>query len=291
MKTIEKIRFYILGMACLCFFSCKQETSRDEAVHIVMNYLMLCENFQVSSYQPLKDIRGNSCRMDSLTLKGPVLFFRFSQQNCEDCIRKEIELIKEAGIQDYVIGLASYNNLRMLIGAIQKYNISFPVYFIAYGDASMIFPSPIEEVGRPFLFLVGSDLKAKHVFMPENSMPELSMSYYRQLLKMIKGENSESNIFESRIIDIGEVKKGELQKIEYKYTNRKNESLFIKSIESSCNCSVPRWDKKALKEYESSKLVVLFTPDELGYNVKSLLVYHNQSDVPVWLFFKANVVE
>ncbi len=93
----------------------------------------------------------------------------------------------------------------------------------------MIFLSPIEEVGRPFLFFVSSDLKAKHVFMPENSMPELS-SYYRQLLKIIKGENSESNIFESRMIDIGEVKKGKLQKIEYKYTNRKNELLFIKNM-------------------------------------------------------------
>lgn len=287
----KKIKWHIPCVVCLCLFSCKQNVSHDEAVNMMMNHLMLCENFNVSPYQPLKDLHGSNCRIDSLILKGSVLFFRFSQQNCEDCIRKEIELIKESGIQDYVIGMASYDNLRMLIGAIRKYNISFPVYFITYNDASLMFPSPIEEVGRPFLFLIGSDFKAKYVYMPEKNMPDLSVSYYKQLLKIISGEDSENNIFEFRMMDIGEVRKGELQKIEYKCTNRKNELLSIKNIESSCDCTVPHWDTRALKKYESSKLVVFFTPDQLGYNVKSVLVYHNQSDVPVLLLFKANVVE
>lgn len=288
---VRKIEFYFLCMACLCFFSCKQETGSDKMANVVMNQLMVCENFNVSPYQPLKDTHGNSGRIDSLVLKEPVLFFRFSQQDCEDCIRNEIELIRTSGIQDYVIGLATYENLRMIIGAIQKYNISFPVYFITYNDASLMFPPSIEDVGRPFLFLLDTDFKAKHVYMPEKNMPKLSISYYRQLLKKIKGEDAENNIFESRMIDIGEVKKGELQKITYRYRNRKNEPFSIKNIESACDCSIPHWDEKALKEYESAELVVFFTPEQLGYNVKSLLIYHNQSDVPVWLFFKANVVE
>ncbi|GAB6011914.1 DUF1573 domain-containing protein [Viscerimonas tarda] len=238
----------------------------------------------------LKDIDGNIHTIDSI-FKKPSLVIRFSERNCEVCIKSEIELIDKSNIRNNVVGLASYSTSRALKLAKEKYNIQFPIYFLPFGESLDLLPNSMEEYGNPYLFLMSTNFHAKHVFFPSKEFPAISKKYYADIYYLLNNKYLGSEIFNESLVDLGTIKKYKTQKISFKYTNTSSIPLVIENVNSSCGCTIPQWDKAALKENESSELIVLFTPETSGYNSKIIMVSHNQSKHPIRLIFKANVIE
>ena len=66
--------------------------------------------------------------------------------------------------------------------------------------------------------------------------------------------------------------------------------LVIHEVRHSCGCVVPQWQKEPLQKGESSILTIRFTPKGHGYSIQTAIVYHSQSEYPVKLTVRANVL-
>lgn len=262
--------------------------SNDMANYMVFNILRTKE-ISLPAYYHLKDINGGMCRLDSVFTK-PSIVFRFSEFSCDNCIESSLKVINESEMSENIIGLASYNNLRMLKLAQKKYNILFPVYFISMGDLEML-SEQNEKSGNPYLFLLDSDFKGRYFFSPSQQYPEILKEYLKQSFAMLEEKKvSGTDIFHDKNKNLGTIIKGEKYEIEFEYTNNTNDLLVINDVKSSCECLVSQWKKEPLSSGKTAKLIVEFKPENLGYASKTIMVSHNKSAHPIRLMIKANVV-
>lgn len=258
----------------------------DYKEFMAMN-LFQTEEFTLLPYYPVKDIEGCMHRLDSI-LKRPKLVFRFSGHNCETCIASEVDLINKLNLSEHVIGFASYDNLRMLKLAKFKHNIQFPIYYLPFGH-ECILPESKEKLERPYLFMMGPELRAKHILFPSIRHPEMSDKYYQEVSFLLNDSLVNENLFLEKMVDLGTVLKGKTYKAIFEYSNNTFGPLVIEDVKASCGCTVPQWDRKPLEMGKSSKLTVLFTPETSGYNSKFIMVSLNKSTYPIRLILKANV--
>ncbi len=137
--VIKQILVYIPFLVCIggCIGNKECSGLSHDAVGYMVSSLFQTKEIAFPSYYMVKDISGKSYRMDSIFAK-PCLVFRFSELNCENCIKSSIDLIRESKVGNHIIGLASYNNMRMLHLAPKKYGISFPIYFVPMNDSDML---------------------------------------------------------------------------------------------------------------------------------------------------------
>jgi len=82
--------------------------------------------------------------------------------------------------------------------------------------------------------------------------------------------------FTKEIHKFGEISEGEIGICEFYFRNVGNTNLIIKSIESSCGCTVVKWKKKPIKVGEESKITVEFnSKGRHGKQYKVLTIFAN----------------
>ena len=116
----------------------ENKQSDGNAMSILMDNIFAKEEISLSAYYPLKDSDGKVWRADSVFSMDRMVF-RFTQQDCEECVRSEINLIKKHKMSEYTVEIASYDNLRVLQMAIKKYGIDFPVFFLPFEQEKDVF--------------------------------------------------------------------------------------------------------------------------------------------------------
>lgn len=135
-------RYSIICLFAFCFCGCTQtmenKQSDGDAMSILMDNIFAKEEISLSAYYPLKDSDGKVWRADSVFSMDRMVF-RFTQQDCEECVRSEINLIKKHKLSEYTVEIASYDNLRVLQMAIKKYGIDFPVFFLPFEQEKDVF--------------------------------------------------------------------------------------------------------------------------------------------------------
>ena len=82
--------------------------------------------------------------------------------------------------------------------------------------------------------------------------------------------------FTKEIHTFGAISEGEIGICEFYFRNIGNTNLIIKSIESSCGCTVVKWKKKPIKVGEESKITVEFnSKGRYGKQYKVLTIFAN----------------
>lgn len=82
--------------------------------------------------------------------------------------------------------------------------------------------------------------------------------------------------FTKEIHKFGTISKGEIVVCEFYFKNSGNANLIIKSIESSCGCTVIKWKKQPIKVGEESKITVEFDSKKRhGKQYKVLSIFAN----------------
>jgi hypothetical protein len=97
--------------------------------------------------------------------------------------------------------------------------------------------------------------------------------------------------FESEMHDFGDVVEGEKVSYSYKFTNLGKGPLVIKSVASSCGCTVGEYTKDTIKPNGQGDVTVSFDSwHRVGFQQKSVTVNMNTNPPSVILRFKAKVV-
>ncbi|NWJ51555.1 MAG: DUF1573 domain-containing protein [Bacteroidetes bacterium] len=97
--------------------------------------------------------------------------------------------------------------------------------------------------------------------------------------------------FESDMHDFGEVVEGEKVSFSYKFTNLGKGPLIIKSVASSCGCTVGEYTKDTIKPGGQGDVTVSFDSwHRVGFQQKSVTVNMNTNPPSAILRFKARVI-
>jgi hypothetical protein len=134
------------------------------------------ENDEISSSIEVIDENKNKIQLKEMLSKQPKLVFRYSELNCQQCVdtvfKRLKQLAEEVGKEKILI-LSSYSNHRDLLLFKRINQIDLEVYNLNETKLDI----SVEEVNIPYMFLLDNDFRAKFVFIPEKTMPQLTDNY------------------------------------------------------------------------------------------------------------------
>lgn len=279
---------FLLWTSAFCQSPQEKQGSTDEKLfreYCLMNATETYD-FALPGSLTVEDLQGTPVRIDSLA-KEDKLILRIRGSFCEDCVLAEIKQINSLKDCSHIAIIATYDNLRMLKIAVEKYGIKVPVYHLTNGVGQELF-SRNDKKGIPYLFLLRHQtLQCESTFFPSKLFPDFSASYYETMTGYLAREDKKHTLFTFTNKDLGTVERGKTYEVEFDYRNTKDSLLVIHDVRHSCDCVVPQWKNAPLRKGESGKLTVRFTPKGHGYSMQSVMVYHNQSRYPSRLTIRA----
>ena len=120
---------FLLWTSASCQSPQEKQGSTDEKLfreYCLMNATETYD-FALPGSLTVEDLQGTPVRIDSLA-KEDKLILRIRGSFCEDCVLAEIKQINSLKDCSHIAIIATYDNLRMLKIAVEKYGIKVPVY-------------------------------------------------------------------------------------------------------------------------------------------------------------------
>jgi len=97
-------------------------------------------------------------------------------------------------------------------------------------------------------------------------------------------------LFDTLVNSLGEIIEGEQVLCYFKYHNRGDEPLLIRSIKAGCGCTVPKWNEEPLKPGDSEDIKVLFNSSGKRGKQNIRITVTSNARTPIsTLFLKAEV--
>jgi len=93
------------------------------------------------------------------------------------------------------------------------------------------------------------------------------------------------------VVNIGIIKYGEVQKVQFKIENNGDAPLLIKHVEPGCGCTKVDWSKKPTKKGNEATISVEFDGKAFGFFRKDIEVFMNTVEGSKRLYFKGEAVE
>lgn len=103
------------------------------------------------------------------------------------------------------------------------------------------------------------------------------------------GESSAIIKFTHTEHDYGEIEQNSDGICEFKFKNLGDEPLILSNVRSSCGCTVPEWPKDPIKKAKEGVIKVKYNTRIVGAFSKTIVVYSNGSEEPVYLKIKGVV--
>ena len=105
----------------------------------------------------------------------------------------------------------------------------------------------------------------------------------------VENPNAPEIIFETEVINYGNIEKGADGVREFKFTNTGKSPLIISNARGSCGCTVPTWPKEPIKPGENGVIKVKYDTNRPGPINKSVTITSNAKTPTKVLRIKGNV--
>jgi len=105
----------------------------------------------------------------------------------------------------------------------------------------------------------------------------------------VENPNAPEIVFETEVINYGNIEKGADGVREFKFTNTGKSPLIISNARGSCGCTVPTWPKEPIKPGESSVIKVKYDTNRPGPINKSVTITSNAKTPTKVLRIKGNI--
>lgn len=134
----------------------------------------------------LINLEGDTVKLGDI-IKGKKLIFRYSVLDCNACVQKEFENIRDMKFdiniqKEKIVMIAYYQEIRDLIVTYKSLNLKVPIYILINNDLDL----PIEKYNFPYYFIVGSNLHIYDVFIPNRDKKENTIQFLNSAIKFIK---------------------------------------------------------------------------------------------------------
>lgn len=136
------------------------------------------ENLKLREDIKLTNINGNIVLTKDI-FKKHTLVLRYSESNCDDCIKAEFSTIlknKELFVNDICL-IAHYRNKRDLFVFYKDFQNKGLKNIKMYLLPDKGLDIPADNLNMPYYFCIDSTLRITNVFIPQKDKPKLSESY------------------------------------------------------------------------------------------------------------------
>lgn len=143
-------------------------------------------SFKIHFFPTIKDINNNSFNPDSLLNLNTKLFFRITENNCSPCVEQEIKNLKlfKGKIQDSnIVILASYKGVNDLKILKERYDLDYRILNMPFSAFDY---NPVESQNFPYFFTITRQKEANSIFVPDKSLPQLTIDYLNYFRKQIR---------------------------------------------------------------------------------------------------------
>lgn len=118
-----------------------------------------------------------------------VLYFRFTERNCDACYSFELNNLKR--LQDVmptssIVCLVSFSSANAIQILRKNYGVTYPIYNI---DPSLLAEFPFEAANAPYYFMSSNSNHYKWFFLPDKTQPNLTFKYYEMVQQEISFKN------------------------------------------------------------------------------------------------------
>ena len=112
-----------------------------------------------------------------------------------------------------------------------------------------------------------------------------------QILKKPNNEGTPEIVFESLEHDFGKIPVGEKVSYNFKFKNTGSGTLIIRSVETSCGCTVPKYKKRPIPPGGKGNLkVILDSSEKAGPQLNTIEITSNAFKTVMVLIIKAEVI-
>lgn len=109
-------------------------------------------------------------------------------------------------------------------------------------------------------------------------------------LSVMAQEKKAAILFETDVVDYGEIAHGSDGVRTFKFENTGDDVLIIARVYSTCGCTVPKKPEAPIQPGESGEIEVKYDTKRTGPIRKTITVYSNASEVPYTLKIKGTVL-
>jgi len=293
----------IIMLFALCFQSC--DSKKQEAKSVV-------EEWNQKEIIIPKNLRFKSLGQD--TICSSILSSRFKvlvyidSMGCIACKLKLLEwkaLIDTCKLKAYDVGflfVVQSNKYNVFEENLSIHNFSYPIIYDPKGVFNKLNQFPKKDKYRTFLL----DEKNRVIFIGSPITNKKIRKSYTEILRggKISNINSLKNMdiksssvdktsvqLNKDLADLGIFSLKTTKHINFQLKNTGKHPLTIQSVNTSCGCTVAKYDKKPITQGETTTVVLEYKPNSLGYFSKTADVVCNVPEGYIRLKISGEVVE
>ncbi|GHU61214.1 hypothetical protein FACS1894123_00240 [Bacteroidia bacterium] len=150
------------------------------------NFRKMNENFDKElsgSITPdvfVTDSAKNRFKLSELAQEKTVLIYRFSELNCNTCYETELSSLHNSSYPLVILG--SYQAYRDFTVFVKRKKVELPIYWME----QTAFDWKAEGYNSPYYFILHSDMKATHFYIPNKMYPESDKRYFEEAKKLLE---------------------------------------------------------------------------------------------------------
>ncbi len=209
--------------------------------------------------------------------------------SCKLQLNKWNEFIKETTPKPKFLFCINSNDKKEINFIRKKYQFFSPIYQDMHDSLNKLNHFPKDE--RFHTFLLDSNNRIKVIGNPIHN-PQIKELY----LKIIRGDSIQSKKIPLTIVDydittynLGKFSTDESKKAIFSLKNKGTQPLLIKDVTTSCGCATPIYDRQPIEPGKISNIIVEMKMKKEGYFEKTILVYTNTPDSPLFFKIKGNI--
>jgi hypothetical protein len=126
---------------------------------------------------------GQKTTFKELTLKRPVIIFKYFQESCHSCIENEFRIMKEVFSEDELqkIIIITTEKEAFKLNRIKRMNqINNHLYTINDKDKGL----PVDELRAPYMFVINDSYYVENLFIPVKFNTATSITYYKHIKQL-----------------------------------------------------------------------------------------------------------
>ena len=261
--------------------SCKQDTKKMEAEKIVAEWIgktvIFPDGINCTSM-------GKDTICPDVTSKPYKVLLFTDSVGCTSCklqLHRWSSLIESA--EEEVPGQVNFllyfqpKDEKELKFLLKRDNFKHPVFIDSEDKINKANNFPSDENFQ--CYLLNEENKVVAIGNPISN-PKI-WELYKQIItgeeqteKKTKISNTQIEV-EQTDIEFKDLQRKKTSKGVFVLKNIGDKPLIIKNIDSSCGCTVPKWDTQPIKPGDKTEIEVEVTPDDAGFFQKSISVYCN----------------
>lgn len=299
-------KFLLCILLVISMLSCNDKQSK--ITNLLMNW-----NGQVIKFPKSMNLASNNKNIFYNTFhnKANKIVVYFDSTGCVECKMKLnfwndiVKEVRDSSLDVSIIFIATSKNRnpKEVISILKKYRFDYPVYIDSLNKFGVLNKLPYDPVLHTLLLdsanrivLIGSPIG-------NDKMWKLYKDYIENRISKPETtptiENDRNNIVEnvtkiqvlSNLVNLGKFSFQSEKQATFQLKNTGKQPLLIQYVNTSCGCTVAKFNKKPIAQGETTTVVLDYKPNSLGYFSKTADVVCNVPEGYVRLKISGEVVE